>query len=259
MAGDHSPRRIEWRSAAIIGLLLLLGGNGGVVWAEQRVPSGIAALMIGTVPLWMVLMDAIRPAGVRPNGGTMAGVVIGLAGIVLLIGPSMLFGVEQGLDLVGILALSLAAMFWAAGSLYSRNAMLPDSPLLGTSMEMLCGGLGLLLVGTLFGEWGRLNISAIGMSSWLGLLYLIVFGSLVGFVAYTWLLRVAPTPLVATYAYVNPLVAILLGNFLAQETITAHILISALIIIASVVLINISRMKTQKISTTAVSPSLAQD
>ncbi|MEJ2707255.1 MAG: EamA family transporter [Anaerolineales bacterium] len=245
LAGDAPPRRIEWRSAVIVGLLLLTGGNGSVVWAEQRVVSGIAALMVGAAPLWMVLIDALSPIaslrsrfGGKPSPLSLAGVVIGFAGIALLVGPSQMAGAETHIDPVGIAALGLAGFLWATGSLYSREACLPESPLLGTGMEMLVGGLGSLLVGTLLGEWGRLDLSTISSQSLWGLGYLIVFGSLVGFAAYTWLLRSAPTPLVSTYAYVNPLIAIFIGNLLAQEPLNAHILISALIIISAVALIN---------------------
>ena len=239
-AGDPAPARLEWRSAAVVGLLLLLGGNGGVVWAEQRVVSGIAALIVGSAPLWMVLVDALRPGGVRPNLQTMVGVLVGFGGIMLLIGPGE-FGNGGGLDRAGVIVLLIASFFWAMGSLYSRQARLPASPLLGTGMEMLLGGVGLLLAGTLTGEWSRLDLAAISARSLWGLAYLVVFGSLVGFASYTWLLRVAPTPLVSTYAYVNPLIAVFIGNLLAQEPLTPRILISALVIVSSVALINTSR------------------
>ena len=240
-AGDRRPTALNWRSAAIIGGFLLIGGNGGVTWAEQRVVSGVAALMVGLVPLWMLLIDALRPGGVRPGRRGLAGVVLGFAGIVLLVGPSNLFGFSHDIDLIGILALCMASFLWAVGSLYSRKAPLPESPLMGTAMEMLAGGAGLLLLATLTGEWGQLNLATVAPRSLWGLAYLITFGSLVGYAAYTWLLRVAPTPLVATYAYVNPLIAILVGNLLAQEPLTARIVLSALVIVSSVVLINTAR------------------
>jgi drug/metabolite transporter (DMT)-like permease len=240
-AGDRRPTALNWRSAAIVGGFLLVGGNGGVTWAEQRVVSGVAALMVGLVPLWMLLMDALRPGGLNPGLRGIAGVVLGFAGIVLLVGPANLLGFSHDIDLIGILALCLATFLWAAGSLYSRKAPLPDSPLLGTAMEMLAGGAGLFLLATLTGEWNRLNLAAVAPRSLWGLAYLITFGSLVGYAAYTWLLRVAPTPLVATYAYVNPLIAILVGNLLAQEPLTIRIMLSAFVIVSSVVLINTVR------------------
>jgi drug/metabolite transporter (DMT)-like permease len=259
MAGDTLPNRRHWKSAAIIGLFLLLGGNGSVVWAEQRVVSGIAALMVGASPLWMVLLDAFRPGGKHPGWQTWLGVLWGFSGIALLVGPSEFSGSGAHLDLVGVGVLLLAAFLWSVGSLYSRTACLPDSPLMGTSMEMLTGGLGLLVFGTLTGDWGRLDLSGIQLSSVLGLLYLIFFGSLVGFAAYTWLLRAAPTPLVSTYAYVNPLVAIFIGNLLANEPLTPRILLAAAVIISSVVVINTSRAAAPKAKAAAPAPCSGDD
>lgn len=235
--GDAAPSGREWRSATIVGVLLLVGGNGGVVWAAQRVPSGVSSLLVGTLPLWMVLLDALRPGGRRPGWQEIFGVLTGFAGVVVLIGPTQSAGDVARVDPLGATAVILAAFFWSVGSLYSRNAPLPLSPLLGTSMEMITGGAGLLLLGTLAGQWGRLDLAAASARSVWGLVYLIVFGSLVAFTAYTWLLRVAPTSLVSTYAYVNPLVAILLGYFLAEELLTPRILIAAAVILGSVALI----------------------
>jgi drug/metabolite transporter (DMT)-like permease len=222
-------------------MCLLLGGNGMLVWAEQRIPSGIASLFIATTPLWMVLIDTLRPGGKNPGWLTWGGVLVGLSGIALLSNPWE--GVSGGviLDGWGIVALLFAALFWSIGSLYSRHAALPASPLMGTGIEMLAGCTGLFALGTLTGEWGRLDIAAIAPRSLGGLAYLIAFGSLIGFVAYTWLLRNAPTPLVATYAYVNPLVAILVGSLLGGELLTTRVIISAAIIIGGVILINLSR------------------
>jgi drug/metabolite transporter (DMT)-like permease len=255
-AGDAPPTKVELRSAAVVGLFLLLGGNGGVVWAEQRVPSGIAALLIGSVPLWMVLMDALRPASPRPNWQTVFGVLLGFGGIVLLVGSGQFVDGAQRFDLPGMGVLLLAALLWAIGSIYAREAKLPSSPLLATGVEMLMGGAGLLTMGALAGEWRHLDLAAIAPRSLYGLAYLIIFGSLVGFASYTWLLRVAPTPLVATYAYVNPLVAIFLGNLLAQEPITPRILLSASIIVGAVAMINTGRYRTASPgSTTVILPS----
>ena len=243
LSGDSLPNRIQWRSAAIVGLFLLLGGNGGVVWAEQRVASGITALIVGSAPLFMVLIDALRPGGQRPNWQTASGVLVGFLGIALLIGPSQWTGNHLQMDTAGVAVLMLASIFWAIGSLYNRGAQLPDSPLLGTSMEMLAGSAGLFVMGTLTGEWGQLNLAAIAPRSIWGLLYLITFGSMVGYASYTWLLRVAPTPLVSTYAYVNPLIAILLGSLLAKEALTPRLLVAALVIIGALALINTGRAR----------------
>lgn len=271
LRGDAAPQRVEWRSAAIVGVLLLVGGNGGVVWAEQFVESGVAALLVGSVPLWMVLLDALRPgqaylarrsAHKRSRWLTTAGVVFGFLGIGLLVSPTSLSGLAGEIDPLGALVLTMGAFSWAAGSLYSRGARLPASPLLGTGMEMLVGGAGLLLLGTLSGEWGRVDLGAVSARSLLSLGYLIIFGSLVGFAAYTWLLRVAPTALVSTYAYVNPLVAILLGNLLAQEPLTARVLIATAIILGAVAVITMNqpaKNKVEPLPERAVAPSCGDD
>jgi drug/metabolite transporter (DMT)-like permease len=235
LSGDPLPKWREWRSAGIVGIFLLLGGNGGLVWAEQRVPSSLAALLVGTVPLWMVIIDALKPGGKWPTWQVMSGVVIGFGGIALLFWPGQMVGGSK-VDLIGSLVVLLGSVAWAIGSLYSRKAALPSSPLQGTSMEMLVGGLSLLLVGTLAGEAKQLNLQLISTKSLLGVGYLVIFGSLVGFAAYTWLLRAAPTSLVSTYAYVNPLVAIILGYVFAGETLSARTLIAAAIILGSVIL-----------------------
>lgn len=241
LAGDPLPTLRQWRSGLIIGLLLLLGGNGVVSWAEQHVASGIAALMVASIPLWMVLIDAVRPGGTRPDWRVLLGVVVGFGGIALLVSSSAGLSPADRLDVVGILSLLLAAFLWSIGSIYSRTADMPKSSLMGTGIEMLGGAAGLFVTGTLAGEWSALNISVIQPSSLLGFAYLVVFGSLIGFVAYAWLLRNAPLSLVSTYAYVNPVIAIFLGAWLAREVLTVQVVLAALIIIGSVVVINLSK------------------
>lgn len=231
------PTPRQWRSAAIVGLLLLLGGNGLVSWAEQFVPSGVTALIIGSIPIWLVLIEALRPKGVKPGRIAVLGLVTGFIGILILIGPLELSGGEA-INTAGAAALLLAALLWAIGSIYSRSAEMPGSALMSTGTEMLAGSLGLLAVSGLTGEWAKFDPASVSRQSWIGLLYLIVFGSLIAFSAYAWLLRNAPVSLVATYAYVNPVVAVLLGSWLAGETLNARILLAALVIIGSVVLIN---------------------
>jgi drug/metabolite transporter (DMT)-like permease len=255
LSGDPAPKKVEWRSASIIGLLLLLGGNGGLVWAEQRIPSGIAALFIATTPLWMVLIDTLRPGGARANWLTWLGVLVGITGTALLANPWQTHTISPALDPVGIIVLLTAALSWSIGSLYSRKASLPSSPLLGTGMEMLVGSLGLFAFGTLAGEWHQIHLTAISLRSLGGLAYLIVFGSGIGFVAYTWLLRNAPTPLVSTYAYVNPVVAILLGSIIVHEPLEGIEIISALIIIGGVILITTAKsLGERKVPAIPLSP-----
>ncbi len=254
LRGDPAPTPAQWRSAAIIGIFMLVGGNGMVTFAEKSVPSGIAALMVASAPLWMVLMDLVgvkfpssRSAGslkrsrLKPTWKTIVGVLVGFLGLALLISPSELTGMAGDFDLFGTLVLTLAAFCWAAGSLYSRGAELPASPLIGTSMEMLAGGVGLVVLGSLSGEWGQLHLQAVSLASLGGLAYLIVFGSLVGYSCYTWLLRSAPTALVSTYAYVNPLVAIFLGSLLAQEPVTPRVLLATAVILGGVVVITFTQ------------------
>jgi drug/metabolite transporter (DMT)-like permease len=232
LVGDETPKLKEWRIAGIIGIFFVLGGNGGVTWAEQMVPSGIAALVIATSPLWMVVID------LRPNLLAILGVLVGFIGIFILIGPQQFLGVSSGLHPVGIFVLLLSALSWAVGTIYAREAAVPSSAIMRISMLMLVGGGVLFVLGSITGEWRLVYLTAIPAVSWAGFLYLILFGSIVGFITYNWLLRVAPTPMVSTYAYVNPVIAILLGTFLVNEPMTARIIIAAVIIVFAVVLIN---------------------
>lgn len=233
--GTPAPRRIHWRSTLIIGALLLLAGNGGVVWAEQKVPSGIASLLVAIVPLWIVLIDWLRPGGSRPSMPVMIGLLVGLAGIgLLVIGGD---DTNKPIDLLGIGSLLIATVCWAIGTFYARRAPLSSSTLQTTAMEMLCGGALLLLVGTITGEWGRLDIAKISLTSVVAVIYLIVFGALVAYTAYTYLINHAPPAQAATYAYVNPVVAVFLGWLFRGEPLTIRTIIAAAIIIASVVII----------------------
>ena len=232
------PGRRHWRSAAIVGLLLLVGGNGGVVFAEQVVPSSLVALLISTVPIWIVVLDWARPAGVRPTLSTGLGLVLGFAGVALLIGLDTGQKSPGGSinPLYGSIVL-FAAISWAAGSLYSKTAKMPDKPLLGNGMEMLAGGIILLVLGIATGELGQVHLRSISARSVLALGYLIIFGSLVAFTAYIWLLQHAPVARVATYAFVNPVVAVLLGWAFDREQLTGRTLLAAAIIVAGVVVI----------------------
>ncbi len=239
--GDAASSFSEWRSAVIIGILLLVGGNGSVVWAEQWVASGVVALLLGTAPLWMVLIDSLHPAGRKPSRWVILGVFLGFVGVSVLIGPPRVTGHGENVDIIRAFVVVFGSLFWAIGSLYSRQAHLPSSPLLGTAMEMLAGGAGFLLLSFLTGEFNRLDLTNVSARSLGGMTYLIVFGSWIGLSSYTWLLRVAPTPWVSTYAYVNPVVAVLLGHLLAAEPLTLQIIIAATIVIGSVALTTISQ------------------
>jgi drug/metabolite transporter (DMT)-like permease len=240
--GAQPPTRIEWRSAAIIGILLLFVGNGGVTWAEQRVPSSIAALLVATVPMWIVILDWLWHGALRPRLGVIIGLLVGFVGVLMLIGPDQLLG-HNRIDLAGVGVLMVACMAWGVGSLYSRRAVLPSSPVLATSMEMLAGGAVLFLVSAFTGEFQRFNPAMVSTRSWLSVGYLSVFGSIIGFTAYVWLLRVVHASRVATYAYVNPVIAIFLGWSLAGEEFTLQMLFAAAVIISAVVLIITNQSK----------------
>lgn len=240
LRGAPRPTRANWVAAGIVGGLLLLGGNGAVVWSEQRIPSGIAALLVATLPVWLVTLEWIRPNGQRPGAWVLAGLALGLLGVGVLVGPANLAGGAR-IDVVGALALMGGSISWAAGSLYSRHAALPKSSALGMAMQMLLGGVLLLGAGTAAGEWSRLDLAAVSAASAGAIAYLIVFGSLIGFTAYMWLLRVAPPARVATYAYVNPVVAVFLGWLVLSEPISARTVLAAAIIVGAVALIVTAR------------------
>lgn len=230
------PSRVYWKSAAIVGGFLLVLGNGGVCMAERTVPSGLTALLIATTPLWMALLDWLWHGAARPSGRMVAGLALGFIGAGLLVAPGKLAGGER-VEPVGAAILMLATMSWAVGSLWSRRVELPASPVLATAMEMLAGGLILLAVSGATGEWGRLRPGAVSGRSLWALGYLIVFGSMIGFSAYVWLLRVTTTAVASTYAYANPLIAVVLGAVVAGEAISMRILLAGAAIIVAVVLI----------------------
>ncbi len=233
--GAPAPTLRNWRASAVVGGFLLLGGNGAVVWAETRVPSGLTALLVAMVPIWMLVLEMHpRLGGRRPRAAVVAGIVLGLAGLALLVAPGKLAG---RVDLVGAGVLVLGCLSWAFGSLHSRAADLPKSGFLAAAMEMVCGGALLLLFGLATGQAGQLSAAAISPRSLVALAYLIVFGSLIGFTAYIYLLGATTSARVSTYAYVNPIVAVLLGWAFANEPMTLRAMIAAAVIISAVVVI----------------------
>ena len=237
--GAAAPTRAEWRSTAIVGVLLLVFGNGLLVWSELRIASGVAALIVGVVPCCMVLLDWLRPRGTRPGARVVAGHALGVVGLFVLIGPDALMGGGRS-DLIGVAAVALGSFSWAAGSIYSRYAALPRSPVLATGMEMLAGSAGLAVFALLHGETAHLGNTHVSLLSIAGWLYLIVFGSIVAFTAYVWLLRVSTPARVSTYAYVNPVVAVLLGFALAGEPLTLRMIVAAAVIVSGVALITLA-------------------
>ena len=238
--GSSGPSRRDWITGLIGGALLLLGGNGAVVWAEQRVPSGIAALLVAIVPLWMVLLDWMRRGGRRPPGLVFAGLGLGLAGLGLLIGPDALRG-GGDIDLLGAGVLVLGSLSWALGSVYSQRAPRPSSPNIGSGTQMFAGGLCLLAVALASGEAAQLDLARASTRSLLAFAYLVTFGSLIGFTAYAYLLAHTTAAKAATYAYVNPVVAVLLGWAFANEPVTSRTLVAAAVILAGVAIITVAR------------------
>lgn len=236
LRGQPAPERRHWAAAALIGGLLLLGGNGGVTLAERTVPSGVAALLVAMVPLWMVLVDWLRPGGVRPTRRVIAGLAVGFVGMIVLVGPSELAGAGK-VDPRGAALVLCGSLAWSIGSIYARGAVLPKNAFVATGMEMMCGGALLLLAGAARGELSGLDPSAFTGRSLAAFAYLVVFGSLVGFTAYIWLLGVSTPARVSTYAYVNPVVAVFLGWALAGEPLTARVLVAAAVIVAAVAVI----------------------
>ena len=220
----------QWRAAFVFGGALFLGGHGLLAWAQQDVPSGIAALLVGTIPLWFAILARIF-MGERLGGRALAGLVLGFAGLALLVDPSG----QEGAEPIGALAMVVGALAWSAGSIYSQRSALPKDTLLGAAMGMLAGGALLAVVGYASGE--RLHVGEVSARSWIALGFLVVFGSIVAYSSYVWLLKVAPTELVGTYAYVNPVIAVLLGALVLDEAITAWVLLAGAAIVVSVVLI----------------------
>ncbi len=225
----------HWGKVFLIGGLMLLGGHGAVIWVEQWLPSGLTSLLISTVPLWMVFTDWIRRDS-KPNLKVAGGLFFGFAGVVLLAGGVENLGASQ-VDLIGGIILVCGAFLWAQGSLVSRATRFPFSPLLATAMQMIAGGVLLLIASIVVGEWTRIRLDQVSFNSTIAWLYLIVFGSLVGFTSYIWLLKQTTASRVSTYAYVNPIVAMILGWAMAQEPITPRSIVAAVIILTSVVII----------------------
>jgi drug/metabolite transporter (DMT)-like permease len=224
--------RREVGASAIVGTTLLLGGNGLVAVGEQTVPSGLTALIIASVPLWVILLRAVT--GDRVTGGTLIGTFVGFVGVALLVFPG---SSGTGASIGGVLLIVLASTSWASGSFFSSKLPLPKDPFVSTAIQMLCGGVALGIAALASGELSGLDAAGFSLRSVLAVAYLVVFGSLAAFTAYTWLLQNAPISKVATYAYVNPVVAVFLGWLILSENITGFILAGAALIVTSVAFI----------------------
>jgi len=237
MRGERRTTPRQWRDAAIVGGLMLLGGNGAVCWAEQFVPSGLAALLVSTIPIWVVLLDWLWLRSARPNRRIFVGLILGFLGVGMLVRPGGNAEATGGVSLLGAGVLLLAAALWAAGVVYSRRAAIPSSPMLAVAMQMVAGGAMLLLTGTLLGEGSRLDLARASNRSILSLVYLVTFGTLVGHTCYLWLIRVTTPAKASTNAFVNPVVAVVLGWALAGEELRPFTALAAAVAISGVVLI----------------------
>lgn len=236
------PNLSQWKSTAAIGAFLLLGGNGLVVWSQQFVPSGIVALVIGVTPLWIVLIAWMWGDGGRPNLRTSLGLTVGFIGLFILIGPRASASADAGYHPAGIVAVILATLSWAVGSIYTRKrADLPKAFAMNAGMQMLCGGTMLVLAGLVFGEPGRVNAAAVSMKSTLSFVYLVIFGSVIGFSCYAYVLQVTTPAVASTYAFVNPVVAVILGWALAAEPLSLRTVVAMVLIIAAVAGISLGR------------------
>ena len=240
LRGAKLPSLVEWREAVIVGGCLLLVGNGGVTFAEQYVPSGTAALLVGTVPVFLTVFAWVTKVGPRPSGMICVGLVLGLLGVSILSRPAAHMNISPADRFnwyTGIVVLLVAAAVWAGGSLYSRKAARPSSAIVAVGIQMICGGALLLLVSVSTGEAARFNWSRVTAESSLAWLYIVVFGAIIAFTAYIWLVRVCSPALVGTYAFVNPAVAVLLGWAIAGETLDSRTVSGAAVILVAVVII----------------------
>jgi drug/metabolite transporter (DMT)-like permease len=231
--GERLPPPAYWGGLAIVGLLLIGIGNGFVIWAEQWVPSGIAAVMVASAPFWMSGMEALVPDGEPLTARTVAGLCVGFAGILLLVWPDLsLDGGRQ--FLFGVVALQLACVGWSAGSTYSKRYMPPQAALGASAVQMLFGGIAMLAVGTAAGEWSALRFSDRSLTA---LIYLTVVGSIVGYSAYVHALRHLPVSTVSMYAYVNPVIAVVLGTLLLDEPFGARVVIASAMVLAGIAVV----------------------
>ncbi len=235
--GTRAPKLREWFHPVMIGTVLFLGGHGSLAWAETRVPSGIAALLVATCPMWIVVLARLTGTERKLSRRALVGLVLGFAGVGVLFGPDILKH-NCELNLLGSSAVLFGTFIWAVGTIWMRNVKMPDSPVLSSGMQMFAGGVSLMIAAALTGEGKHFHLAAVTARSWLALAYLIVFGSIIAFTAYSWLHMVASPSRASTYAYVNPVVAVLIGWALASEPIGAYTVIATVVILIGVALVN---------------------
>ena len=233
--GQQLPPLSRWPSIAVIGFLMAVIGNGGVVWAQQYVPSGLAAVVVAMVPFWTVIVEAFLPNGERVTGRTVAGLVLGFLGIVVLVWPEVRFGSDSGMMFVwGVVALQIACAAWALGTSYLKRNPTNGSPLGSLAVQMLLSGVMLMIIATLTGEWAALEFS---MRSAAAMAYLVIFGSLIGYTAYLFALKNLPVSTVSLYAYVNPIIAVILGTLLLSEPFSLRIVLATILVFAGIAVV----------------------
>jgi drug/metabolite transporter (DMT)-like permease len=245
LRGAARPTAHQWRANTVVGTFLLLGGNGAVVWAEQYVPSGLTALLIGVSPLFIVLTEWAWPGGVRPSAVTAAALLLGFVGVAWLAAPWE-SSAAGGLHLGGVAAILVGCVSWSLGSIYSRHAKHGAEPFMASALQMLGGGASLAVVALLHGDFARFEAAAVAPRAWGAFVYLIAVGSLVGFSTFVWLMKNSTPARVSTYAYVNPIVAVFLGWLILGEPITPRTLIAAAVIVVSVALITTEKSRAPK-------------
>jgi drug/metabolite transporter (DMT)-like permease len=240
--GERSPNWHEWRSAALLGMVIFVFDYGLLFWAELRVPSGIAAVMLATIPAFMALSEILFLRTQRLTVRLVLALLIGIGGVAVLMNHSLNLG-GAAIDKVGAMALIFAAVSWSVASALSRKVPLPQSKVMSSGVQMLAGGVFLFVAAAAFGEFRNFHPAMVSRGAWLSLAYLIVAGSIIGFTAYVWLIHHESPTKVGTYAYVNPIVAVLVGYFLGGEALSLRTILGSLFILISVVVITTTRAK----------------
>lgn len=234
-AGESLPHPRHWGPIAVAGFLMAVIGNGGVVWAEQYVASGLAAVVVATVPFWAVSVDALVPGGDKLTWRTVGGLALGLLGIVVLVWPELTMGGQQGrLFGAGVVALQIACLGWALGTAFTKRLAVPAAPLPSAAMQMLLSGLMLMAIGTATGEWSRLAFTPRTTAA---MVYLVLVGSIVGYSAYVYALKHLPVATVSLYAYVNPIIAVVLGTLVLSEPFSLRLIVAALMVLAGIAVV----------------------
>lgn len=237
--GERLPPPRMWASIALTGFLLVVVGNGGVVWAEQYVPSGLAAVLVAMVPFWQVLVEAVLPAGERVTRQGLTGLTLGFAGIVVLVWPELKMGGQAGWQFFyGVIALQIACFGWAIGTSYTKRRTIGASPWGGAAMQMLLSGIMLTAIGTVVGEWRDLSFTARTASA---MIYLVIFGSIVGYSAYVYALKHLPLSTVSLYAYVNPIIAVALGTLFLDEPFGWRVVIASMLVLGGIAVVRLAQ------------------